>query len=505
MKKKVVILGGGTAGWVSAAVLSKALSPQEFEFELVESPDMPTVGVGEASIPAFYGLLSFLGISDKPLLEGADATFKYGIEFEDWSQPNERYMHGFGKLGCAFKDTSFFDAWLTHAHRIAEPTLGEYLPTEQASNLNKFGRNTSRPDNAPKSAFYPSNNLYYALHFDALRLAEILKEFAKKRGVKHTQGTVERVRKDDSGIQALLLKEGFVVRGDLFVDASGLAGRLIKQELNAEFDDWSHWLLCNSAMAMQSQAQQPLPPYTRSVAQAAGWTWHIPLQNRMGNGYVYCDRFITDERVEQVLRQSLSGAPINDPKIIRFTTGRLHSPWEKNCIAIGLSAAFLEPLESTSIHLIIKAAISLASELHTRKPIADAAVAFNDLHERDTLQIRDFLILHYLVNQREQPFWLAARSIDVPESLQAQLQSFTETGKVNLSSDALFGPESWYQVLIGQKYLANYQAFASDQHGDLTGFFSSVKQAISQEVGKLDDHSSYIKQLLQREQQLSKA
>lgn len=498
-KQNIVILGGGTAGWVSAAVLSKQLISKGHHITLVESEHIPSVGVGEASIPAIYELLNYLEVDDSILIKEAEATFKYGIHFENWSALGHSYMHSFGQTGTPYNDIDFIEFWLKNAKHFTSKTLTPFAPAAIAAYQGKFIRQLNRPQNAPSHAFFPLCNLCYALHFDAGLLASFLKRYAIKQGVMHIQGLVSDVNHNEQGITSLVLNDGQLIEGDLFIDCSGIYGKLIKKTLNAAFEDWSHYLPCDTAITVQTTHVNDPVPYTKSIAKKAGWCWEIPLQNRVGNGYVYSSQFISDEEAKACLLDQVKGELLTDIKKIPFTTGRLKTPWYKNCVAIGLSSGFLEPLESTSIHLIAKSALLLKDLLLQSNAEQVMQQQFNEQHLIDTEQILNFLVMHYYVNQRtDSPFWLHCQSLPLPNALIKKLESFKSTGRISLGNDELFGYGSWYQVLIGQQFINDYSGFY-DEHclrEQSLNFMANVSAAIQAEVKNIPlTHAQYIKQI----------
>ncbi|GLR69889.1 tryptophan halogenase family protein [Agaribacter marinus] len=494
-KKHIVILGGGTSGWVTASILSKNLKDAPYKVTIIESDKIAPVGVGEASIPPIYSLIEYLEIDDSDLLSKVDGSLKYGIHFENWSKPGESYMHAFGELGTPYKDIPFLDFWFASANRTGIDALTPFFPTAVAAYNNKFSPPAPRPKGSPPKAFYPLCNLSYALHFDATLMANYLKEYAVANGVKHINATVTEVTLAKKGhISSLTLDNDETIKGSLFVDCSGERGRLIKKELKQEIEDWSDYLPCDRAVAVQTKSDEnPLPSYTKAIAMNAGWRWQIPLQSRTGNGYVYCSKYLSDEEAKAELLAAVDGTPISEPRLIPFKTGCLARPWVKNCVAIGLSSGFMEPMESTSIHLIYTFALQL------RKNLDDGnwndSDAFNKLFSYKTERIRDFLVMHYHINKKDNlPFWRDCQTMTLPSELVNKLAEFKQTGRIKLDPSDLFSFESWVQILVGQKYLDDYKAFENPQiPQDLaTQFFKNVFVAIQSEVKKLPDHRAFL-------------
>lgn len=505
-KQKITIVGGGTSGWVTAAILSKGLcsndakkdSAKGFDITVVESPDVPTIGVGEATIPPIVLLLDYLEIDRKSFLSQVNGTYKYGIHFENWSKIGDQYMHSFGAVGTPINGVPFTDLWLSSASEQKLGHLNEYSATAIAAYANKFHPPLARPQGANPNHFFPLTSLQYAYHFDAGLLIQVLKEYAIARGVKNILGTVDTIHSagDNDDIQQVRLSNGDIIEAKIFVDCSGMRGLFNKQHYGCEFVDWSHYLPCNSAIAMQTQVDDAPIPYTKSIAMSSGWRWQIPLRNRLGNGYVYSDQHISDEQAEAELRGALVDHKIlTEPRVLKFKTGCLKQPWFRNSIAIGLSSGFFEPLESTSIHLVHKYAVLLKEALESDNSSEQNATEFNASFMQDALAIRDFLVAHYCITQREDSsFWQHCKTMNIPESLQFKLSQFKQTGKLELPENNLFSYESWLMLLTGQHYLSDYSQFnnklATVKPPPL--FFKNVNMAIRSEVAKIDSHQDYL-------------
>ncbi|ABG39335.1 tryptophan halogenase [Paraglaciecola sp. T6c] len=496
-KTTITILGGGTAGWMSAAILAKGLPNDRFHIRLVESPDIPSVGVGEASIPPLTLLLKYLELDEHRFLMRLNGTYKYGIQFEDWSEIGNRYMHAFGDIGTPFNALSFPQAWLKYAGPLNLTDLGSYIPSAVAAKAGKFHPPLAIPKGANPQHFYPLSLLFYAYQFDASKLADLLKQYAQEHLVEHIEGTVSRVNNKRNGdISSLSLRDGRNVSGEYFVDCSGMYGRLNKVHYGCKFNDWSHELPCDAAIAVQTKRDTPAAAYTKSIAMNAGWRWEIPLRDRTGNGYVFSSRFLTDEQALQELKKALAGEQlITEPKILHFKTGCLTTPWHRNSIAIGLASGFLEPLESTSIHLIHKYALELKDALISGQDRAHEAKRFNRMFYHEAVSIKDFLLTHYHVSKRtDTPFWQHCKTMPIPQTLQHYLAEFNRTGYINLPESSLFPFQSWFQVLVGQGYLGDYSAFSDKQFDaqQAEPFFNNVKLAIQSEVARLAPHQSYL-------------
>ncbi|WP_201723117.1 tryptophan halogenase family protein [Caulobacter sp. X] len=497
--KRIIILGGGTAGWVCGSILARNARSLGLDVVVVDTAEIPTIGVGEASIPTIYDLLRHVGIDDRELVSRAGATFKYGIEFEGWSVPGDRYMHGFGSMGAPLGELEFFNAWAAAANYFTSRDLGPFVPAVAAARKGRFGRVRSRPADALDHQYFPLCELSYALHFDASLLARLLREKAMADGARHLSLQVAGVETDETGIVALTTSDSGRLDADLFVDCSGLYGFLSRKALGGRFDDWRAYLPCDRAIAVQSRRHTEPRPYTRSVAHRAGWRWEIQLQDRTGNGNVYCSDFMNDDQAETLLRDQVEGELIGQPRKIEFATGRLSAPWHANCIAIGLSAGFLEPLESTSIHLIYKYALRLEEALRGGELSPVVRERFNAAWRAETEEIRDFLMAHYVVNQRsEDGFWSSMRAARRPTTLEDKLESFARTGWIALPDEALFGHDSWFQVLIGQKFQVDYKGLATSPQraSSLLQFLENVGRAVDIETSSLPhSHGQYLQQL----------
>lgn len=507
-KQKITIVGGGTSGWITAAILSKELcekddsndSTRSFNITLIESQEVPTIGVGEATIPPIVLLLDYLEIDKKSFLSRVNGTYKYGIHFENWSRIGDHYMHSFGAVGTSINGTSFTDLWLSSAFELNLGHLNDYSATAIAAYSNKFHPPVLRPKGANPNHFFPLTDLQYAYHFDATLLVNMLKQYAIEKGVKNVLGTIESIHSGEGSenIQQVKLANGDTIEADIFVDCSGMRGLFNKQHYGCEFVDWEHYLPCNSAIAMQTEVNFAPVPYTKSVAMSNGWRWQIPLRDRLGTGYVYSDRHITDEQAKTELKSALVGHKIlTEPRVLKFKTGCLKQPWYKNSIAIGLSSGFFEPLESTSIHLIHKYAVLLKEALQSDNSLAQNANEFNDSFMQDAVAIRDFLVAHYCITQRnDSSFWQYCKTMDIPESLQSKLSQFAQTGKLTLPENNLFSYESWLMLLTGQGYLSDYSQFKDKltSFKPAPQFFKNVNRAIKSEVSKLKKHQDYLSQ-----------
>jgi tryptophan 7-halogenase len=446
--QRIVIAGGGTAGWMAAAALSRFLNlnaTSQWSVTLVESEDIGTVGVGEATIPQIHLFNQSLGIDENEFVRATQGSFKLGIEFAGWGAPGESYLHAFGNIGRGLGLIPYHHYWLAYHMSGGEADLWSASPTAHAALQNRFGRVADKPG-------APPSGVAYAYHFDASLYAAFLRRYAEKGGVKRIEGKIDAVQLDnESGdIRSLKLSGEREIEGDLFIDCTGFRGLLIEGALGSGYDDWSHWLPCNRAWAVPCESVSPLTPYTGSTARQAGWQWRIPLQHRTGNGHVYCSDYISDDEAAQVLLDNLDGAALADPRQLHFTTGKRKHIWKKNCVALGLSSGFLEPLESTSIHLIQSGIARLLNFLPSGEIIQADVDEFNVQSDFEFAAIRDFIILHYHLNGREGAFWERCRTMDIPQSLSQKIALFSANGRITRHNEELFTELGWLQVMWGQ-------------------------------------------------------
>jgi tryptophan halogenase len=492
--KKITIVGGGTAGWMTAAVLSQWLS--QVEIRLVESDEIGTIGVGEATIPHIRNYLALAGIDPLRMIRETSATFKLGIQFVDWGAPGESYIHGFGKIGRDMLWLHPHQLWLAVRERSPQSVkhLDHYSLNCQAALKNKFAFPDPRDRNSPLA------DIDYAYQFDASLFAKFLRRECEARGVRRIEGRIVDVVLDaQSGfVDRVRLADGREVDGELFVDCSGMRALLIGDALGVGYEHWNQWLLCDRAMAVPCAGVTPLTPYTRSTARRAGWQWRIPLQHRIGNGYVYSSDLIGDEEVAEALLGSLDGEPIADPRPVRFAPGRRLKAWEKNVVAVGLSSGFLEPLESTSIHLI-QTAVHRLLALFPAVGFSSADVdEYNRQSQFEFEDVRDFIIAHYKVTRRTgDPFWDYVRTMEVPDSLTDRMELFRSSGRFFKHGAAeLFAEESWVQVLLGQGFEARPDPVARFvPEEELSGFLSDIADVIDDVANKMPDHADFIARL----------
>ena len=480
---KVVVAGGGTAGWMAAASLAKLLG-KTLDITLVESDEIGTVGVGEATIPTLITLHDLLKIKEQDFLRAVQGTFKLGISFENWRDVGEDYIHSFGWTGQDSWAAGFQHFWLKGRKMGISREFGEYCKEWLAAKRNRF-------------AVMAKQGLNYAYHIDASLYARFLRGMAEAHGAVRQEGRIDRVEQDpESGfITGLRLQSGQLVEGDLFIDCTGFRGLLIEQTLQAGYDDWRHWLPCDSAVAVQTESVQPPIPYTRAIAREAGWQWRIPLQHRVGNGVVFsAEHWSDDEAVERLLGK-VQGRVLTEPRVIKFKTGSRRRHWHKNCVAMGLSSGFIEPLESTSIHLIQRAIIRLMQMFPydgIRQPDVDE---FNNQMRFEIDNVRDFIVLHYHVTERtDTPFWRHCRDMDIPDSLRHRIELFKQAGRVFKVPTELFGENSWIQVMLGQgltpeQYHPIVNMMSEDE---LRQFLTGIHGATDSFVSQLPEHQRFI-------------
>ena len=480
---RVVIAGGGTAGWMAAAALGKTFQGR-LDVCLVESDEIGTVGVGEATIPTLVTFHRLLDIDEREFLAAVKGTFKLGIAFENWRDQGEHYFHSFGTTGRDHWTAGFQHFWLESLERGRATDYGEYCLELQAARASRFGH-------------LPQDGLNYAFHIDASAYAAFLRRMSERAGVRRIEGKIAEVAADaDSGtIAALTLASGERIEGDLFIDCTGFRSLLIGEALGVGYEDWSHWLPCDRAIAVQTEAVGEAVPYTRSIAREAGWQWRIPLQHRVGNGIVYSSRYLDDERARAILLDNIEGAPLTEPRTIRFRPGQRETHWKGNCIAMGLASGFIEPLESTSIHLIQRSIIRLL-QLFPAGGIAQPDIdEFNRQTRFEIENIRDFIVLHYHVTRRQDTrFWRDCAAMEVPESLAHRLRLFGETGRVFKQPTELFGENSWVQVMLGQGLRPRRHhpiaGLMSDQ--ELARFLGGIRAGVAETVTRLPRHQAYV-------------
>lgn len=443
--KDIVIVGGGTAGWMAAAALSRFLDRNFVNIRLIESEEIGTVGVGEATIPPIRSFLGMLRIDEHDFIRKTNGTFKLGIEFIDWLRPGERYMHPFGAYGADMEGVPFHQYFLRLRQMDRSQNIEDWSLSTIAARMGRFA--------PPPGGQFPLNHLAYAYHFDATLVAAYLRDYAVQRGVKRTEGRIVDVelRPEDGYIDKLVLKGGGRIGGDFFIDCSGFAALLIEKSLGVKFIDWSQWLPCDSAVAVPSRNVTSPRPYTKSTARAAGWQWNIPLQHRTGNGYVYSSQVLSGEQAAHTLLSNLEGEALDDPRYLSFKVGRRKMVWNRNCLALGLAAGFLEPLESTAIHLVQSGISKLLGMFPDKRFNPVEIEEYNRQMAATFEQVRDFLILHYKLTERDDSgLWKYCSSMPVPDAVQRKIDLFSGKGRCFRYEDELFSVTSWIAVMLGQ-------------------------------------------------------
>ena len=490
LMRSITIVGGGSAGWMTAAALSSMLDPRSVQISLVESDAIGTVGVGEATIPDIINFNSMLGIKESEFLSATNGTFKLGIEFNNWGRLGDTYFHPFGEHGVDMQGIDFHQYWMRFKRANPGSSIEEFSLSAVASRAGKF----AMPTNDPRSVL---SQLRYAYHFDATAYARFLRSYAEQRGVKRIEGKIVQVNLNDENgfISSVSLEDGQEVAGDLFFDCSGFRALLLGDALGVDYKDWAHWLPCDTAQAVACERTSELLPYTKSTAKAAGWQWRIPTQHRTGNGHIYCSSMMDDNAAIESLLADLDGPALGSPRKIRFRTGCRSRFWEKNCIGIGLSSGFLEPLESTSLYLIQEGVSKFISLFPSRDIPAAVRDEYNLQLTKKFEQVRDFIILHYKATQRDDSeFWNYCRTMSIPDSLTRKIELFREAGRVFRYEDELFSKPSWVAVLLGQNIQPSVvdpivEGVSADQiHHSL----SSMKAAMSNAVTKMETHQAFI-------------
>ena len=487
--RRIVIVGGGTAGWMAAALLAKALGAG-VAIRLVESAEIGTVGVGEATIPQIRHINRFLGIDEDDMLRAVHGTYKLGVQLNGFGRLGDSYLHAFGDLGLPLGLTPFHHYWLRSRSRADAPDLWAYSLNAAAAAENRFAPLEKVPDS-------PIGGIRYAYHFDASRYAQYLREHIAPGAVQRIEGKVVdvRLRAGDGFIESLQLDNGEIVDGDFFIDCSGFRGLLIEGALNTGYENWQHWLPCDRALAVASAPGGPMRPYTQANARTAGWQWRIPLRHRVGNGHVYCSRFISDDEAAAQLLANLETEPLGDPRPLRFVTGMRALAWSRNCLALGLAAGFMEPLESTSIHLVqsgINRLLAMFPDRHCEQQLVDE---YNRQTRFEYERVRDFLILHYKATERtDTPFWQQCGAMDIPPALARRIELFRRTGMIFREADELFTESGWVQVLLGQRIeperhhpLAD--ALTAEQ---LDGFLADIRTLVGRAKNTLPPHHEFV-------------
>ena len=481
--RRVVIAGGGTAGWMVAAGLSKCLG-QQLDIRLVESEEIGKVGVGEATIPTLHLLHEVLDLDEKEFIQATQATFKLGISFENWRDVGQHYFHSFGRTGKGHWTAGFHHFWLEGRKRGLASDYGDYCLELRAALDQRF-------------ALLPDNGINYAYHFDAALYGQYLRRFSEALGVRRFEGKIVQVHQaPDGDITGLTLENGSLLEGDLFIDCTGMRGLLIGQTLGVGYESWQQWLPCDSALAVQTTSVGEPVPYTRSIAHPWGWQWRIPLQHRVGNGLVFSSRHVSDDEAKQALLANVQGEVLREPRVIKFTPGQRDHVWKRNVVAIGLSSGFLEPLESTSIHLIQKGLTRLV-ELFPAEGICQSDVDEYNRQAHESIEhIRDFIILHYHVTNRgDSDFWRQCRDMAIPASLQHRIQLFRDSARFVPAAGDLFAENSWVQVMMGQGIAprSHHPITRQMDNASLGDFLGGIRKEVARTAMKLPKHAEFIR------------
>lgn len=480
--KRIVIAGGGTSGWLAAAALGKLFN-KTHQVTLIESDEIGRIGVGEATIPPLRTFHRLLGIDELELMRSIQATYKLGIEFTHWANREDKYFHSFGVTGK--------DCWACDFQHF-------WVKGRQCGLANEFGAYSTElmAAKAHKMWAYQEHGLNFAYHLDAGLYANFLRTHAQKFGVRRVEGVFERVHLTAGGdIQSLQMQDGEIIEGDLFLDCTGFSARLIQGALQVAYESYSQYLPCDSAVAVQTQNIAEPKPFTQAIAHEFGWQWRIPLQHRVGNGLVYASRYVSDEVAKQRLLENLEGLPMGEVRSFKFHTGRRKKAWHKNCIAIGLAAGFLEPVESTSIHLAMSAILRLMKLLPNGDILSESVDEFNSKFQFEMESVRDFIILHYCATERDDSeFWRYCKNMEIPNSLERRLSLFKRTGTLSLHPKELFQTDSWTQVLLGQGIQPESYHPIVDQMDseELHKFLSGIEGVIAQKVSQMPSHQQFI-------------
>ena len=486
-RTRVVVAGGGTAGWMAAAAIAKTLG-EVVDLTLVESDEIGTVGVGEATIPTLLTYNRLLGIDEAEFMRATSATFKLGIAFEGWRDVVHRYIHSFGVTGKDHWTAGFQHFWARGREEGVAKAFGDYCLELVAAEEGRF-------------AHLPKLGLNYAYHIDSAAFARFLRGMAEAHGARRVEGKIRSVERDEAtgDLAALTLEDGARLEGELFLDCTGFRALLIGDALGEAFEDWTHLLPCDRAIAVQTESVRPPVPYTRAIGHEAGWRWQIPLQHRTGNGTVFCSRYLSEDEAHANLLRDIEGEALSEPRVIRFRTGTRRRHWVRNCVAIGLSSSFIEPLESTSIHLIQRNILRLLQTFPQGGAQGACSAADRDEFNRQSADemahIRDFIVLHYhLTDRRDTRFWRDLAQMDVPDTLTHRLRLFEETGRVFRSGDELFAENSWTQVMLGQGLTPRSHHPIVDKMPleELRAFLDHVEQNVRRTVRTLPPHASYL-------------
>jgi tryptophan halogenase len=482
--QKVIIAGGGTSGWMAAITLATHFG-KLLDITLVESEEIGTIGVGESTVPPLHAFHKFLGLDERNFMTECAATFKAGIWFENWGRIGDQYVHPFGRYGLPTKVAEFYNFWLHSRAMGSKVPLAEYCYEYMACLKNKF-------------AVRENPRVNYAYHFDAALYAKYLRKLCEPRGVKRVEGKIKTVRTHDQSefVESLELQDGRILEGDFFIDCTGFRGLLIEGALHTGYEDWSHWLPCDSAVAFQTRVDTPAQPYTACYAHEAGWRWNIPVQHRVGNGVVFCSRYMSDDVAREKLIKDSGGTPVKEPWLIRIKAGRRRKAWNKNVVAFGLASGFVEPLESTSIHMIMTACLRLAQFfpfMGVRAPIVDR---YNELSRVEIEKIRDFVCMHYHYTQRDDSaFWKHCAKMEIPDSLRQRVDLFKKGGYIYVADGELFTVDSWISVMMGQHIEPeSYHQYPRMNEKDMKDFLAKHRAQVAEIINGLPSHADFVKQ-----------
>ncbi|GAA0756280.1 tryptophan 7-halogenase [Actinomadura yumaensis] len=488
--KKILIVGGGSAGWMAAALFSR-LFRGLYDITLIESEAIGTVGVGEATIPAIKTFNALIGLDEADFMRRTQASFKLGIQFIDWDRIGSSYIHGFGVIGRDLEWLRCHQYWLKMRAAGRASDFAAYSINTAAALQNRF----MRAD--PQRNGSPLGHIAHAFHFDAGLYAKYLRGLSEAAGVRRREGKIASVqlRPDDGFVQSVTMEDGAVEAADLFIDCSGFRGLIIEEAMKTGYEDWTHWLPCDRALAVPCARTEPFTPYTRATARPAGWQWRIPLQHRTGNGHVYSSRYMDEAEAERILLSNLDGDQLAEPNRIRFVAGKRRQVWNKNCVAAGLASGFLEPLESTSLHLIQSVLTRLVRLMPDGGFDPTTIAEFNRQMDFEYERIRDFVILHYKATQRDDTlFWRDCRDMAVPDTLQRKMDLFRANGRVFREDDELFTEESWIQVFLGQGVIpAGYDPLVDvTPEAEIERFLNDVETVIGKCVAVMPSHADYV-------------
>jgi tryptophan halogenase len=488
--KSICIVGGGSAGWMAAALLSSVTRGNRIKITVIESPDIDTIGVGESTVPSMMDFIKAAQIDLKDFIQSTSASFKLGIRFDNWLSSGENFFHPFGKTGKDVNGFDFYQAWQKSLADGGKTRWVDHSTSAIMAENKRFMLQPSQHQNWVLSSYA------HALHLDAVKAGQYLRELCLKRGVARIEATVQAVNvNQDEFIESVSINNETIVSSDFFIDCTGFNSLLIEKSLNVAYQDWSNYLPCNRAVTVQTEQVDTPVPYTVATAQSAGWSWQIPLQHRTGNGYVYCDKFCSDEEATTLLKENVKGKLLNEPRIIPFNTGKREKIWHKNCLSLGLASGFLEPLESTAIHLVYKTLVHFIKHFPDKEFDEMNELAFNEKINADYVEIRDFIILHYSTSDRtDSDFWRWCQTMNIPQSLKDKIHSFRRRGQVEESQGKLFTSDSWYSILDGMNIRSDkYHPLLDGFHAqDLANTLTKNVSDIRDVVMKMPTHHAFI-------------